>query len=252
MPMLIDHLFVAVFCVLVPLHGWMYYRKLQAQLANGEPVNRIELYGWTIGGQWLLGLAAVVIWAVYQRPWSTLGYGLETDRLFWLAVLITAAIIGYAVYTSLRTHTLSPEVRARFRETVERLQLQSLMPADRRELRWFYALSITAGVVEEMLWRGFMWWYLCHWLPEWAAALVAIAAFGFIHIYQGVEGMLRTGLMGAALLGLYLLSGSLWLPMLVHAAVDIFQGKLLYGVLRQDEGSGPEAGSTAESDQAPA
>ena len=33
--------------------------------------------------------------------------------------------------------------------------------------------SVTAGVVEEALWRGFMIWYLAHVMPVWAAGITA-------------------------------------------------------------------------------
>ncbi len=53
--------------------------------------------------------------------------------------------------------------------------------------------------------------------------------------------------MGAALTGLYVLTGSLWLPIILHAAVDILQGRLLYEIMRRsDHDTTPEtAGDSA-------
>jgi membrane protease YdiL (CAAX protease family) len=52
-------------------------------------------------------------------------------------------------------------------------------------------------------------------------------------------------LVGGVFAGLYLLSGSIWLPMLLHAAVDILQGRLAYEVIHRagsaDYGLGDEA-----------
>jgi membrane protease YdiL (CAAX protease family) len=45
--------------------------------------------------------------------------------------------------------------------------------------------------------------------------------FGFAHLYQGIAGVLGTALIGALLVGLYLSTGSLLLPILVHAIIDI-------------------------------
>lgn len=40
-------------------------------------------------------------------------------------------------------------------------------------------------------------------------------------------------LVGAVFAGLFLLTGSLWLPIILHAAVNLLQGRLAYNVLRR-------------------
>jgi membrane protease YdiL (CAAX protease family) len=102
------------------------------------------------------------------------------------------------------------------------------MPANvsgtHQERLWFAAVSVTAGVCEEILCRGFMIRYLdgiaLH-LQLSAALLLASAIFGVNHIYQGKLDMLKTGIAGVAFGGLFLLTGSLLLPMVLHCAVDL-------------------------------
>ena len=61
-----------------------------------------------------------------------------------------------------------------------------------------------------------------------AAAVVSSLIFGFGHLYQGWSGMLKTGAVGAFLAGTYLLSGSLFVGMLIHALMDMYSGRLLH------------------------
>jgi membrane protease YdiL (CAAX protease family) len=51
--------------------------------------------------------------------------------------------------------------------------------------------------------------------------VVAGVAFGLAHAYQGVGGVLSTGVLGAVLAALYLGTGSLLLPVVLHAVIDL-------------------------------
>ena len=51
--------------------------------------------------------------------------------------------------------------------------------------------------------------------------VVAAVAFGLAHAYQGAVGILTTGLLGGVMAALYLQTGSLLLPVLLHAAIDL-------------------------------
>jgi len=105
-------------------------------------------------------------------------------------------------------------------------RLALIIPQNDNELARFNLLSITAGIVEEILWRGFLIWYLSQMMPLWSAALLSTIGFGLAHAYQGWAHLPKVTMVGAAFAGLYLLSGSIWLPMILHAAVDILQGRL--------------------------
>ena len=60
----------------------------------------------------------------------------------------------------------------------------------------------------------------------WPAALLSSLAFGLAHAYQGPKGVLKTGLFGLAAAGLYLLIGSIWLLIVLHAVVDLVSGTI--------------------------
>jgi uncharacterized protein len=95
-------------------------------------------------------------------------------------------------------------------------------PRNRRELVWTTLLSLLAGVSEEVFFRLA--------LPLLATLatgsllvgqVVALAAFGAVHRYQGPTGIVATTMLGALFAALYLASGSLWLAMLAHVLVDL-------------------------------
>jgi membrane protease YdiL (CAAX protease family) len=51
--------------------------------------------------------------------------------------------------------------------------------------------------------------------------LAAGVAFGLAHAYQGRAGIVTTGLLGGIMAAVYLDTGSLLLPVLLHAAIDL-------------------------------
>jgi hypothetical protein len=109
-----------------------------------------------------------------------------------------------------------------------------LLPHTQSERRAFDAVSVTAGVCEEVFFRGYLIAYLMAVLgtPFWVAALLSSVVFGFAHAYQGPLGILRTAAAGGLFALLYGLTGSLWAPMAVHAVMDITSGRIAYAAVR--------------------
>ncbi len=82
---------------------------------------------------------------------------------------------------------------------------------------------MTAGICEEVLYRGLLIALAVDLLglSVLGAAILAVAIFAVAHVYQGLSGMLGTGLLGAVLAALYVTTGSLLLPIIVHALIDL-------------------------------
>ncbi|MPQ99256.1 CPBP family intramembrane metalloprotease [Modestobacter sp. I12A-02628] len=100
----------------------------------------------------------------------------------------------------------------------------ALLPRSPAERRLFALVGVTAGVCEEWLYRGFFLAVVAALAPSAPAGvlvLLAAVAFGAAHAYQGLAGVLTTGVLGGVLAALYLQTGSLLLPVLLHAAIDL-------------------------------
>jgi membrane protease YdiL (CAAX protease family) len=100
----------------------------------------------------------------------------------------------------------------------------ALLPRTARERRLFTLVGLTAGVCEEWLYRGFLLAVgsaLTGGLPDWALVGGAAVAFGLAHAYQGLVGIVTTGVLGGVMAALYLGTGSLLLPVVLHAVIDL-------------------------------
>jgi membrane protease YdiL (CAAX protease family) len=103
-------------------------------------------------------------------------------------------------------------------------RLAFILPVTQEERAWFALVSVTAGICEEVLYRGFLIRYLSDgpWHAGlWIALAIASVSFGLGHGYQGLSGIIGTGLLGAVMAVIFLTTGSLWLSMALHAIIDL-------------------------------
>lgn len=230
---LLDHLFVIAFVIAYPIAGLFGFRRLQRRLAAGHAVDRLHVYRNTMIGHWVLLLLALLLWWAAARPWSTLGLHRDGQPAWSIALGVAFVVIVVVV--------LLQQLRQVARTDSEELpglerrlgNLEAVVPRTPAELRRFYAVSVTAGIVEETLWRGYLIWYLAQFLSLGLAALVSTLAFGVAHAYQGWRQVPSITAVGAALTGLYLLTGTLWASIALHIAIDVLQGKLGYQIIRR-------------------
>ncbi len=224
MPGLLDHLLVLGFALLLPIYGHLTWPTFQRDAAAGKPGVRTRAYLELIALQALLTIAALWRWADAERPWSSLGLAVDGGVGFWIVAVAGASISLFLVAQIVRVLKRSPAELDHVREQLA--AVEALIPRTRSERNVSVALALSAGVSEEILWRGFLLFYAQSYLPTWAAAAIAIGGFGAGHMYQGTAGATKCAALGAVMLALYLVSGSLVVPILLHAVVDL-QGMLI-------------------------
>lgn len=100
--------------------------------------------------------------------------------------------------------------------------IAALLPRNRPELAWGAGLSLTAGVVEELLFRLALPALLFVVTGEPVSAFaLALVVFATLHAYQGVAGVAGTALVGLLLTAVYVLSGSIVATIIAHAVIDL-------------------------------
>jgi membrane protease YdiL (CAAX protease family) len=228
-----DIAFLLVLFVIQPLYSRHAWLKLQRAIAAGVYPDRVVLYRQTMLGQWIGFAVLLAGWWWLDRSWDDLGLHGDTGTGFLVVAVLGLVTLGVLAFLALRLREAPAETKQVQRERLG--DLEPFLPQDDRDLRSFFALSVTAGIVEELLYRGFVLWVLVQWMPLWPAVLLSSLAFGLAHSYQGAGGMLRTGLIGLLFAVLFVASGSIWLPMLLHALFDIVQGVQIRELFRESK-----------------
>ena len=231
MPNAIDLVFAAiVFVAGAFLDYFVLWPYLLRKVSGGDAGARTRVYSIILAWLWLAAIFVAGRWWVLARPWTALW--LLPPR-GWRLLASTVAVLAGAGLWLLQTRSLarlSAEKRVALRQRSG--HLLALVPHTTAEYRWFVGLSVTAGICEELLYRGFLVWALQHWVGLGWAAAVSVIVFGAAHAYQGKD-VVRPTLAGVVLQGIALLTQSILPGILVHAMLDVMSGTSGYILLRE-------------------
>ena len=223
MATLLQHLLFIFLLVVAPI--WDYWDTRRLKRSPSSPA-KLRYYKTLCSWLWSASIAAWLMlgWrSLFQAPGS----------VFWLQIswvrYLVEAVIGLLVLSIVLPVgiVLWKKLARRPRKYGSESALKSLdyfLPRTWLERRWFALLCVTAGICEETLFRGFLLYYL-HFSP-WGlsltvALMISAAIFGLQHLYQGLAGTIQSGIVGLLFGLLFLLSGTLLAPMIVHAALDL-------------------------------
>lgn len=220
---IMPHLLAFLLIVVLPVWDRYETRRLKT---SRDPRVKIQSYQITIGWLWICAAIAVV-----QLGWRSLWtIRLNPGEVRWLPTGNEAFIFGVAMCAVFLGASVIPVVGARFSSKVrdgfarQLAPLGFFLPGTAEERLWFVLVSISAGVCEEILFRGFLIRYFQagpYHLTVVFAVLVSCAFFGTAHFYQGALGVLQTALLGLLFAFLFLATGSLTWPVLAHVATDL-------------------------------
>lgn len=187
----------------------------QAQLAESieRPFPRVPVYVGSMISLWVLGGLSLAAGLLSGFSPAELGLTAMTPVSFlaWTAVGCAAALALVLLFKALGAR--------------ESTIMREIVPQTPREKIIFVLLSISAGVCEEIAFRGFLIVALAVATGSLAAAAALSAiAFGVLHAHQNAAGALRATLLAAALTVPVLATGSLLAAIAAHTIIDIVGG----------------------------
>lgn len=232
MPTLLELVIAGLIAVAYPIwdYVWAWPRMLRT-IRSARPDPRLPVYWEIMGLSWLMTFVIAGLWIRADRPWSALGLVWPTGwRLGAFAALVIVVLAMHALRTRAIAR-LDPDRLEKVRSSDA--PLIAFVPHTRAEFVCFQFVAVTAGICEELIYRGFLVWALRPWLTLWGAALASVVSFGFAHAYQGRRGAVGAGAVGAIFAVLAILTGSIVPGMVLHALVDLLGGRSSYAILRE-------------------
>ena len=218
-----DLVLAALIAIGLPLRALHSMRSLKRAEAGGLAQLRPRLWARAMLTQWLLSAGVIALWVSQHRDWSALGLALRPSWGLTGVLLGLFAVVSIVIRQRGRAFD-DPDIRARIRARLA--GVERLMPRRGEPFLPFAALAVTAGLCEEFLFRGYLFWMFLHVLPFWGAAAAQAVCFALGHAYQGRKGVLLTGAAGAFLTLIVTLTGSLFPAMLIHALMDLHAGDM--------------------------
>lgn len=167
---------------------------------------------------------SLVIWAQIYLLLFTLGAAhAERIKLFPRKLPSGAAwILGSALLVALLMGVRHQWIRL---DKDGRSRLGILLPLTQRELRWWIAVSVLAGVWEECAYRGAAYQLLLLLSHSVRVSLTAcVITFAVAHLYQGWKSAFVIGILGLLSHFAVFLTGGLYLSISVHTIYDVLIG----------------------------
>jgi hypothetical protein len=200
---------------------WGYRGVADAGLITHVRINRSVFYIVTMLSEWLMLGVVLLGVRLHRSPYSTvLGERWRSMREFGRDVGIAAAF--WLVSAILLSATMGHAKQAAPSDVV-----QALLPQGALESALWIALSVTAGICEEAIYRGYLQRQLIAFSKVPAIGILGSAiAFGAGHAYKGGAGAIRIVLFGALFGTLAYWRKSVRPGMIAHAFTDAFAGVL--------------------------
>ena len=217
-----------VLAIAVPLLGIWDFRRLLRWTAEGRADARLKTYNWILAIEWGLTLGLGALWVASGRDLGTIGLVPDYYGWRWLAVGIGAAaslFMLWQLYSGIRNPLELKKLRGQMGE------LGALAPSTDTEMRTFSMVSVTAGICEEIVYRGMLMGALAPVLGLWPAVALSSVVFGMGHMYQGMTGIVKTTLVGLFMALLTVFSGSLLVAIVLHSIIDLTSGRLMGAAL---------------------
>jgi membrane protease YdiL (CAAX protease family) len=178
---------------------------------------------------WFCTILVLGLWIARDRPLADLGLGMPSGWRLWAPIFLIVAFVWLQLASATRMGHRKGD-NAKLRRQLGTTGL--ILPHKTSELPAWVGMSLSAGFCEELLFRGFVIWLLQPVLGTWLAALTSLALFAAAHAYQGLGGLSRSALLGAALTAVVLVTGSLWPAIALHAVIDGMGGWIGWVILR--------------------
>lgn len=192
---------------------------------------RLAVYRRSVISTWLCTIVAIVLapfttLLVVPRHAGDLPWLDGRSMLLAALTALIALLFAWILWPSIQC-AFDHATRKKYLKAYQASFVRGMLPVSRDERLWWVVLSVTAGVCEELLYRGFLLQFLRGHLAGGLALgltlawLVSSLAFGIAHIYQGVHGVVETTAAGLVFGLVAILTGSLIVPIMLHCLIDL-------------------------------
>ncbi|MDL4820360.1 CPBP family intramembrane glutamic endopeptidase [Actinomadura opuntiae] len=199
------------------LWGKRSYDRMR-QRRDQDPYALIGMFRrWISGSWWAAALAVLTLLVSPGVHLSDIGVRAPEEPSVAIgavgAMVVALPLLAWLFYRSARAG----------RSPAKNSQIKEMLPRTSTERRYALAMAVTAGVTEELVYRGFLIALGVDvlGLSVTMAGALALALFTIGHVYQGWAGMVLVAAVGYSLTYLYLSSGSLLLPVCLHIFIDV-------------------------------
>jgi membrane protease YdiL (CAAX protease family) len=225
---------IVITTIIYPISGYYEMRKLKKSFAEGDKHKKVKYYYNNIFWSWIPILLILIMLPISGVKMDSIGFkwiDLQTSSISkWIvfpSIVIYFLYLLYNIY-SIIIFKYDKESRVKAAKGITN-DFKWIFPITRKEKRVWTQLAITAGITEEILYRGYLFYSLAIIFPNLSLIqilFIVTLIFGIGHIYLGKEAIKST-LIGFFLGIFYIVFNSIIPVIIVHIAQDLVVRDLL-------------------------
>ncbi|MGG7620722.1 CPBP family intramembrane glutamic endopeptidase [Bacillus coreaensis] len=220
-----------------PVYGYFDYQKFKSRVGQ-NPSERVKYYKKVMLGLWIPTVIILVVTAFGPLNFQDIGLkriNINTSTLgpwvtygsFGLAGIYLVSLIYYLIGSKISIKMRNDIAELKKREH-EKIAFKDILPHSKEDKRVWTYVSWTAGITEEIIYRGFLIFALLQLFPGfpiWPVLVFSSLLFGLAHTYQGYLNVLKTSFFGLFFTILYIGLDSIVPLMILHFLID-YVGKI--------------------------
>ena len=226
--------FLVIFIILIislsiiyPISGYIQQKKLKKSISDGG-YNKIKWYRETIIWSWIPVLIIVLLFPLSNMTLKNIGvkwiYIGASSLNNWIKYLLIGLYFLYLLYNiySIIILKYNKKSRSITAATIPN-DFRLFFPITSKEKSIWDFVAISAGITEEIIYRGYLFYALGIIFPHISIILILLITtiiFGIGHIYQGKEAIKST-LIGFILGIFYIVFNSIIPLIIIHIAQDL-------------------------------
>ena len=214
------HALVFFIGLIYPAYFIFTYKKTNKRIKNDEKYRLVD-YKQSIFIFWML--TCLIIVNSFIDSSITLNFYPTFNTVGMVLAVLILVFIGLQIITS----KISSKEKAE--SVIEKMKDNYYyLPKSKREFIWFNALSISAGICEEIIFRLFLFSYLLENTNLAIAFILTNLIFALTHIGSGKQNIIGAFILGLLFTTIYYFTSNIWLAVILHSTIDVSAGVLAY------------------------
>lgn len=216
-----------------PIYGYFDFQRFKQKVAIDNQA-RLRYYNKAMIGLWVPTIIILLLIVCTELTFKDIGLALPTINTEPLGKWVTYIGLGIGVFYLLIVlyyiigFNFNEKIRRALsikkKEQWENSVITTMMPVTEKEKKRWNFVSLTAGLTEEVIYRGFTIFALTYLFPSlsiWFIILLSSLLFGLAHTYQGfLTGVLRTSIFAILFCIIYISTGSIIPLIVLHFLID--------------------------------
>jgi membrane protease YdiL (CAAX protease family) len=197
----------------------------------------------------VMGAVVMVVWLIFKRPIQELGLTQPSNFPSWWWMVIFFVLIYLAdTFTTLST-------KKGIDKSIDNWKKRTpFLPTKKNELPEYLLMCFSAGVFEEIVYRGYLinyCWYLFegNYYQELISVFLPAFVFSIAHFYQGGKAVIKIFILAVVFGYLFTFSGSLLIVMILHFLLNAVGGLLTMKYIKEEDLPFVEPDLSIENDQ---